>query len=702
MGKLKFEKLLEPYHVGPVKTRNRMVKPGAAMLYWHESDTFMNSRVKAFYEAIARGGIGLLIVESPIVDYPLGGRWRRRYRIDEDKYIPGLSDLTRIIHSYGCPTFMQMNHDGPWQTKPWDPPGVPPLVSQQPIASSAVTVIGDNDFHNELPRELAIAEIEEIRDKFASAAVRAEKAGFDGVDINSGSSHLMHNFLSPFWNRRQDIYGGNLENRTRFLTGTIREIKKRLGRDFPVCVTINAVEVGQLVGIKDSQCLTNAESLEIAGVLEKAGVDAIQVRAQWLGYHPAGFFPEAIFYPEPNVPLSDFPARYNTRHRGAAAYVDFALELKKRVSIPVIAVGRFDPELGEKALEEGKADFIAFNRRLIADPDFPNKLATGKSEDIAPCTACHTCLEPTEVKQCRINALLGSEEPYILQPAEKKKRVLVVGGGPAGMEAARVAALRGHSVTLYEKSNKLGGIIPLAALVKGQEIEDLPAIISYLKGQLAKLGVKVELGREADIRTIEKIQPDAVVLATGGSPALPEIPGIEKPIVIGGPQLHRRLKFYLRFMEPATLRRLTRFYLPIGKRVVIIGGGRHGCELAEFLVKRGRKVTLVDFAESLGEGLFHHLKCALFAWFQKKGVRMMAGVKSLEITDKGLKLITREGTAMTIEADHIIPATPLKSNMELLKSLEGKVAEVYAVGDCKEPRLIKDAISDGSRVARTL
>ncbi len=698
-GLKKYPKLLEPFHIGPVKTRNRMVKPGAAMLYSQEGELRMNERVKSFYEALAKGGVGLLIVESPVIDFPIGARWRRRYRIDDDRYIQGLSELTQIIHKYGCPTFMQMNHDGPWQTKYWGDPV--PLNSGPPIAASPVSMKSPNDFHNEVPRELTIAEIEAIIEKFAGAAVRAQKAGFDGVDINSSSSHLLHNFLSPYWNRRQDAYGGSLENRTRMLTGIVREIKKRLGKDFPVCVTINGVEMGKIAGL-EGKFITSEDSIRTGVILQEAGVDAIQVRSQWLGYHVSGFFPEALFFPEPPFPFETFPPNYDYSRKGAGAHVPLAAAIKKAVSIPLIAVGRLDADLGEKVLREGKVDFIALNRRLLADPEFPNKLASGRLEDIAPCTACHTCLEPSAVKRCRINALLGTEEPYVFRPAERKKSVIIAGGGPAGMEAARVAALRGHQVTLYEKSHRLGGLLPVAALVKGTDIEDLPALVRYFEGQLHKLGVNVRLGKKVDAGLIEEIKPDVVILATGGLPAMPEISGITRHNVVNSADLHRKLKSYLRFMGPKTLGWLTGFWMPVGKRVAIIGGGKHGCELAEFLVKRGRKVTIVDTEEVLGTGMFHHLRCALFDWFQKKGVALFSGVESIRITDKGLTIVTREGDEKAIEADSIIPALPLKPDISLLKSLEGKVPEVYAAGDCSEPLQIVDAVAAGSRIARSI
>ncbi len=696
-GNTKFEKLLEPYHIGSVKTRNRIIKTGAGMFMWHEDEVHMNGVVLAFYESLARGGVGLLIVESPTVDYPAGARWRPRYRIDDDKYIKGLSELPKIIHKYGCPTFMQMNHDGPWQSRLTIDPD-PPFPGP-PIATSPVMIESENDFHNEMPRELTIPEIEVIIDKFASAAVRAQKAGFDGVDVNAASSHLGHNFLSPFWNRRQDKYGGSLENRARFVVEIIQEIKKRLGQDFPVSVCINAIEIGRIVGIEDEKCMTAEYSRGIAKVLQEAGADNIHVRSHWLGRHVAAYLPELFCYPEPPIPLKDFPSEYDWSRRGAGANLLLAAGIKKAVSIPVMVIGRLDPELGEQALREGKVDFIGMTRRLIADPELPNKIASGRIDDIAPCTACDNCLGS---RRCRINANVGTEH-NTFEKAEKMKKVVVVGGGPAGMEAARVAVLRGHDVTLFEKADKLGGLLPVATLVKGNHPEDLPAIVRYLRRQMTKLGVKIRLGEEFSPSEIGKIKPDVVILATGGIPVLPDIKGMDNRRVISNADLHSKLKFYLRFLGPKTLRWLTKFWMPIGKRVVIIGGAIQGCELGEFLTKRGRKVTIVDTAETMGEGMVDVVSGYLFTWFREKGVVTISGVKEyLEITDKGLTIIDKDGGKQTIEADSIVPALPLKPDIEMMKSLEGKVNEVYAIGDCREPLLIVDAIADGSRTGRAI
>jgi 2,4-dienoyl-CoA reductase (NADPH2) len=328
-------------------------------------------------------------------------------------------------------------------------------------------------------------------------------------------------------------------------------------------------------------------------------------------------------------------------------------------------------------------------RRLLADPDYPKKLAEGRVDDIQPCTGCDNCLGS---RRCRINGLLGT--PYnTIEKAPAKKKVLVIGGGPGGMSAARVAALRGHDVTLYEKSTMLGGLMPLA--------EDLSLITNYFSRQLAKLGVKVELGTEADLAVVDRIKPDVVFLATGGTSTVPKIPGIDKPNVVSGVALHRQLKFALKFFKPEMLRKLTKLYMPMGKSVIVIGGAIQGCELAEFLTKRGRKVTVVETKPMIGEGMVDALLSNLLIWFKKEGVTLISSVKEyVEITDKGLTIITSDGKKQTIEADSIATALPLTPNDELLSSLKAKVPEVYAIGDCREPLLIADAIGTGLRTAR--
>ena len=434
-----------------------------------------------------------------------------------------------------------------------------------------------------------------------------------------------------------------------------------------------------------------------------AGADAIEVRSIWLGRHDASFLTDHFCYPEPPIPIKNFPKEYDWSRRGAGANRLMTAAVKKALTIPVLAVGRLDPELGEEMLRKGEADFICFTRRLIADPEFPNKIARGRLDDIAPCTACTTCKVMGGRRRCRINATIGTDQSYVVEPTGRKKKVIVIGGGPAGMEAARVAALRGHQVTLFEKNRKLGGLLPLAAVVKGMEIECLPKITRYLESQMVKNGVDIRLGRMPDVDAIVKLKPEVVIIATGGLPAEPEIAGIEKRNVIKTNDLQRRLKFFLKFLSPQTLQWLTRWWMPVGKRVIIIGSDIHGCELAEFLTKRGRRVVIVDKAETPGDGMINHLKLQLFRWFREKGVEMINGVQEyVRITDKGLVILTADGYNRSIQADSIIPVIPFKPDNTLLQGLQGKVPEVYAIGDCREPKLIVDAIASGFNIGRII
>jgi 2,4-dienoyl-CoA reductase (NADPH2) len=697
----RFEKLLEPYHIGPVKTRNRIYKTGAGMMCFHEDELHMNPITLAFYEAIARGGVGLLVVEAPTLDYPRGARWRERYRMDDDKYIKGMSELVNVIHKHGCPTFMQMEHDGPWQSPLF--PNAPATFDGPPIGASPVKIDSPGDFHRDLIRELTVPEIQEIVTKCINAALRAQKAGFDGVDINAGSSHIFNNFLSPFWNRRQDEYGGTLEKRARFLVEIIKGIKKLCGQDFPIVVCMNGFEIGRTIGYDDSKCLTFEDAKRNVQIFQEAGADAIMIRNSWLGYHVGGFLPDQLFYPESPIPVKEFPKEYNWRGRGAGANIYMVEEIKKLISIPLIAVGKISPKLGEKYLREHKADFIGMHRALMCDPELPHKLAEGRPEDIAPCTVCGTCLDQSVsfLRHCRINAALGTEQ-YTVEKAKKRKKIVVVGGGPAGMEAARVAALRGHDVTLLEKSSKLGGLLPLAALIKGIELEDLPGMVRYLKTQIEKLGVRIELGKEATVSMIAALKPDTVIMATGGTLTVPNIKGIDKRKVVTTVALHRRVKPYLRLFGPRILGWLTKLWLPMGERVVVIGGNLHGCEMAEFLLKRGRKVTIVETADAIGEGVLDFRFGLMMDWFQHKDINIITGVKKMAVTDTGLDIVTKEGKKQAIEADSIVPTSPLKPNTDLLKSLKGKMPKVYAIGDCKEPRMIVDAIREGYHTARSI
>jgi 2,4-dienoyl-CoA reductase (NADPH2) len=686
MAKDKFEKLLSPIQVGQLKLKNRLVRST------HETrfptiDNGITDQYIDYYEARAKGGVALCNVEAACVAPPLGAHGFDSLRIDDDEYLRGWSELVQVIHKYDCRTFLQLLHYGPWHPSA--------STGLQPVAASAVPTFGVPGT-GLLPRELTIAEIEEIIDKYAITAVQAEKAGFDGVEVNAAGSHLLDSFLSRSYNKRQDAYGcTDLKSRSRIVVEIITAIKKRLGQDFPVSIIMNGMEIG------DPDCTTIKENQDFARIFQEAGVDAIEVRFWWF-HKGSALFPDNLFHSEP---LSNLPKELDWSHKGAAAYAPLAANIKKVVSIPVMTVGGYNAVLAERILREGKADLICLARRTIADPEYTNKVASGKLEDITPCTRCLFCIGQVQHGgiQCTVNAAVGKEREYEIKEATKRKRIMVVGGGPAGMEVARVAALRRHEVILYEGGHKLGGVVPLAALVKG-ESEDLDSLVHYFTTQLEKLGVKIKRGKEVTLSIIKSIKPDVLVLATGGVYTVPEIPGNDKPNVINLGDLNCKLKSYLRFLNARILRQLTNIWMPLGKRVVILGGRINGIQLAGFLVERGRQVTVVDTGSEteLGEGMVEDKKMSLLSQLAQKGVRLITEAKCEEITDRGLVIVTKEGNRESIEADTIIPALPLKPNTELLKELEGEVAEIYSIGSCSKPGLIADAIADGSRIARII
>ncbi len=695
MSSTKFRKLVEPGRIGSLTIKNRLLKTGSTLGFYPWEDGNVQQEMIDSYEVLAKGGAGIVTAGAAPLGVPPG----RGYKMDDDKYLPSMTKLAEAIRKHDCPAFLQMFHLGPMF-----PPHLAGLGGQALAASSLDK--------SELPiptlapaKELTIAEIEGIVEAFGDQAERAKRAGFQGIELNAGCNHLLNSFLSRAWNKRQDAYGvGSLESRAKIVVDIIKEVKRLNGQDFAIIALINGAEPGLDNGI------TPEEAQGIAKILEAAGADAIHVRVEFYNRpkdpsrRDSTQFPDIALYPETPF-LLDKREVDDSRH-GAGGWVPPAIAVKKVVSIPVITIGRLNPEIGEKLLRRGVVDFISFNRRLMADPELPNKLAEGRYEDIRPCTGCTTCFDNNEKGNpplCQVNASWGKEKEYEIKPAKTKKRVMVVGSGPAGMETAMVATLRGHEVILYDKEPRLGGSMTIAALVKGFEREDYMGLVSYYKTQLTKLGVDIRLGKEVNRAVVEEVKPDVLIIAAGGTHDIPDIPGIDRRNVVTGKVLHQRLKRFLKLFSPQTLRWLTNFYMPLGKKVVIMGGNIQGCQTAELLVKRGRKVTIVETAEEIGDGLLEtFIKPHLLNWLDEKGVTMLAGVKYEEITDKGLTITNKGGKKETLEADTIVTALPLKPNTELIKSLEGVVSEVHAIGDCREPLLTVDAIAEGARIARVI
>lgn len=641
MTQQQFHKLFEPARLGTMELKNRLVMPPIATNYGSE-EGFVTQRTIDYYQERAKGGVGLIIVEFTCVDSPVGRATPRQLLIDDDKFIPDLARLAEAIRQHGAKAALQIHHVGRQARSI--------VTGHQPVAPSPIPAPG-----GELPKELTIPEIEAIVDRFAQGAERAKRAGFDGVEIHAAHGYLISQFLSPLSNQRRDDYGGDTENRARLLLEIIEAARGRVGKDYPLWCRLSALEFGVDGGI------TLEETQLVARLAERYGVDAIHVSAHALGF-----------------------GRRPPMAQPVAAMLPLAEGVKKVVAVPVIAVSRIPPDIGESALREGKADFIAIGRGLIADPHLPRKVALGREEDITPCLYCMSCLDSLIISEegmrCVVNAALGREREYELKPTEKAKRVVVVGGGPGGMEAARVASLRGHKVTLFERERELGGQLLLAT--KPPYKDTIDTFRRYLAEQVARLGVELRLGEEFTPELLADLRPEAIVLATGAVHFVPEIAGVEGKQVVLATQVLAGL--------------------PTGERVAVIGGELVGCETAEYLADQGKKVTIMRRGPELAQKLGPSLREPLMKRLNTKGVTILTGIDYEAITEAGVVITTREGGRSTIEADTVVLAAGARPDTELFTSLEGKAAEIYCVGDCVRPRGIREAIEDGYRVGLDL
>jgi 2,4-dienoyl-CoA reductase-like NADH-dependent reductase (Old Yellow Enzyme family)/thioredoxin reductase len=688
------KKVFEPMQIRGKQFRNRIVKTPQDMNFADFEDGTITQNYIDFYGALAAGGVGGIIVEQSIVD---AEGWREgTIGVFDDGCIPGLTRLAGAVHEHGCPIILQINHLGPNAF-------FPPNGKHPGFEARVPSALNDDEMRRLFlgfpwkVKPLTIPEIKAIVVRYADAAERAKKAGFDGIELHGDHYYLINSFLSRVYNHREDEYGWNtLEDRARFVVEVMSGCRQRVGDDFICGMKLKGAEYGDVLGT------TVPEAQQFARMIEAAGADYFNVTADGYNDYWRVATAEQLLFPEPPSPLmKEFK---NTAEPGTWV-APLGAAIKQVVSVPVGVVGRLDAELGEKILEAGQADFLIMGRRLLADQQYPVKMSQGHKADVRPCTACITCetrMVEYEGLACQVNAAIGRGCESEFAPAATPKKVAVVGGGPAGMEAARVMALRGHDVTLYEKEAYLGGLLNLAALVKGTDIFDMTELVRYFHGQLDKLGVKIRLDQEFHPALAEATKPEVILVAAGGVAGSLDIPGIDGDNVMSAAELRERAKLALRLLGPRSLGRVTKTWLPVGKRVVVVGGGIQGCETAEFLVKRGRKVTIVEATDRVGMEIPLLQRILLLPWLAKKGVEILSEVTYDRVTHKGMEVTGKDGVPRSLEADTILITIPLKPNHGLYETLKASAPEVHTVGDCKQPGLIIDAIADGFVTGRAV
>jgi 2,4-dienoyl-CoA reductase-like NADH-dependent reductase (Old Yellow Enzyme family)/thioredoxin reductase len=646
MGR-QLKRLAEPIKIGTIEAKNRIwfspVWTRFATVNGEVTQTLIDH-----YTARARGGAGLITQEATAVDSR--HVWNEpEIRISESMYAPGLHKIVESVHRYDVPIICQLHCSGMFGTDPISPSGVPAYD------------FGLSRYMQ--PRTLSVAEIEEIRDLFIAAAVRAKVIGYDGVELHGATAYLLEQFLSPHNNKRTDKYGGSLENRILLALEIVRGMRDQCGPDYVLGYT--SVDDDALPdGIRSEETLIFAQELEKAGLT---------------------YFDLQI------------PGTYETFHYGEIAGLvrkqkrgmfDVAKKYKKVLNIPVTCRSCSNTNYAdwENSIAKGEIDAVRTGRPLVADPDLPKKVLEGRLQDIRRCLVCNECLQTGVFDiwacNCTVNYGFGrGEVTNIKGPAGAvPKKVLVVGGGPGGLEAARVAANRGHNVTLMEKQPKLGGEVRIAAL--SLDKKSLMGLILWQERECKKRGVTIELNKKVTPKVVEKFNPDVAIIATGAIPNRPPIPGINKSHVVTADVV---------FEGKASL----------GKKVVVAGGEMVGVEVADFIIQKGlaKDVTIIDPGpmEQIGKGM---PGIDLAYWmrnvFPTLGLKIVTDMQVDKISDKELVAIDKRWRRHSFEADTVVLALGYTPVRDLADALKGKVPELYIIGDAREPRNMMNAVHDGA------
>ena len=703
---MQYTNLLESSSIGDMQLKNKIVMAPMGSNFASE-DGHASERLKAYYEERAKGGVGLIILETSAVSWPAGSSMPNMIGYSEDRFIPDLQDLTSRVHQYGAKIAAQLNHSGKISQED--------VVAGREIPVPSIPKMHPSDMFGLLteaeimnfikaagpdgkgPRyhELTTEEIKDEIEHFVSAAKRAVESGFDAIEIHGGHGYLISSFLSPAVNKRTDEYGGSVENRARLLVEIISKIKSSIPSSIPVIVRLDAFEYRVEGGISTDDFLVTIK------LAEEAGADALDISAYG---NPA----KGIAFTE--APLVHEPG----------GFIKFAKLAKAQCSIPILAVGRINLDVAESGIKNNDFDFVVMGRKLLADPFLPQKLLDNHESLIRPCIYCYVCVSKIFINQpmcCSVNSSMGKEfeDKDLYSKSNKKKNIVVIGSGPAGMESARILGERGHEVTVLEKEKDIGGTLRVASLA----YEPNQALITYLKNSLKHLGIKIKTKTKANLEVLKKISPDHVLFATGAKRNAPQIPGKELGHVFDGEELksllissnseaEKKLNILSRLILKAgnlsqllrnisTLRVLSKFWMPLKKELVIIGGDLVGLELAEFLTERGKKITVVEPSNDLGPNLSIVRRSRVIHLLKSHGVNIIKNAKDIKISNSDVNF-ELDGTSQSIKANQVIIAMGTEPNTEFADELKENNFNVSMIGDCTSVGYIEGAISD-ARIA---
>lgn len=648
-----FEKLFTPYKFRTFEVPNRVIMPPMA-IYVPGSNGYVTQGLVDYYEARAKGGVGYIIVNATSVSPSGGTSHPNMTALHDDSHIEGFRELVDVIHSHGVKASLQLYHSGRQRYgmiaggETLSPSGIPDPVRKDPA------------------RMISVEEIRELVKHYASAALRAKKAGFDGIEIHCAHGYLLSGFLSPYQNKRADEYGGSIWNRTRIVREILASCRESIGEDMLMGVRINGSDY-----VNGGNTLVDAK--EIARILVAAGAEVIHVSA---GMAPSGQY---TFLPAEMPP-------------GCNIYLAEGIKEAVGPDVPVIGSGAIeDPVYAERILHETNLDFVAIGRPLFADPDLVNKAREGRLKEIRPCLRCSKCagVWPEDMR-CTVNPAIAIERQFEenMNAVGPSQRVLVIGAGPAGLEAAKIASLKGHDVTIMEKDERIGGKMYLAKTPPGKD-RLISRWIEYYKNEIERLNIKVELGKEVSVATVEDFQPDITIVATGGKPLVPQsIPGTENEKVVVADDVLNGVA-------------------SVGNNIAIIGGSSLGVETADFILQDSqRRVTVIEMQHDVLLDIGHDSKLALLDKLIRKDLKFMKSTELLAIEDTqgGLNLLIRRyGEQEVITGfDTVVLACGVVPDNRLGNELKERMKSVFFVGDCEAPGDFRKAVRDAANVCGIL